>query len=300
MLMMTKVLSTRCVALLMLFVIGLSGCATTAQPEPVSVEPPLSTAELVAAGDRMERAGDLDGALVNYVKALSGDANNADLHYRVARVHAALGNPRVAQEAYSRALTLNPEHAAALEGYGLLLLKLGQTDAAQQVLLKAMEKNPVSWRITNGLGAIMDLKGNHIEAQAQFLTALKLKPNDPELLNNLGFSYYQSGDYDAAMTHLRRAIEISPKYPNAWSNLGLLHARRGEYERSVAAFEHIMDAPSARYSTAYVCIGNQKFADAERLLRAAIMTSPSYYVAAHTALKHVQAEQEARRAERLR
>ncbi len=294
----TTVSIRRCAVLFVLLSFGLGACATTSQPAETSVEKAPPPAELIANGERQERAGDFNGALVNYVKALSADPNNADLHYRIACIHVALDNPRVAQEAFMRALAINPEHAAALEGYGLLLLKLGQTDAAEQVLQKAAEKNPENWRVANGLGAIADIKGDHEKAQASFREALRFKPDDPELLNNLGFSLYQSGNYTAAMTNLQRALEISPNYPNAWSNLGLLYARRGDYDRSVSAFEHIMDPASARYSVAYVCIGNHKLADAERLLKAAIMTSPSYYVAAHTALKHVQAEQEAQQADR--
>jgi Flp pilus assembly protein TadD len=273
-----KVSAIRCAAVIVFTLTGLGACATTTAPSD-AVPPTLTSTDLMASAERLERVGDF----------------NAELHYRVARVHVALGNPRVAQEAYMRALGLDPDHVAALEGYGLLLLQMGQTDAAEQVLKRAEEKNPESWRVANGLGAIADLKGNHEQAQSLFRFALQFKPDDPELLNNLGFSLYQSGNYATAVINLQRAIEISPSYPNAWSNLGLLYARRGEYDRSVAAFEHIMDAASARYSTAYACIGNHKYSEAEKLLQAAIKTSPAYYAAAHTALKHVRAEQSERR-----
>ena len=290
------------IALAALLLTGAAGCAGpdlkpgAKSDDGSAAETAQGAAELAAAGDQLEHDGDLNGALVDYVKALGANPNDADLHYRVARVHAALGNDRIAQQAYLAALKLQPEHVDALEGLGLLLLRNGQPAQARPLLLKVIAKEPSRWRALNGLGIVLDLKGDHSAAQALFSKALTLRPDDAELLNNLGFSLYQSGNLNAAGGYLARAIAVRPDYANAWSNLGLLLTRRGDYDNGVKAFEHAMDRPSAYYSAAYVCIADGRLSAAETLLKHAIKDSPTYYVAAHQALDQLYArEQDNRR-----
>lgn len=285
------------IALAALLLAGAAGCAgpdvkSAAKPDDGSAAETAEGAAELAAGDQLERDGDLNGALVDYVKALGANPNDADLHYRVARIHTALGNDRIAQQAYLAALKLQPEHVDALEGLGLLLLRNGQPSQARPLLVKAIAKDPSRWRALNGLGIVLDLKGEHGTAQTLFGKALALRPDDPELLNNLGFSLYQSGNLNAASAYLERAIAVRPDYANAWSNLGLLLTRRGDYANGVKAFEHAMDEPSAYYSAAYVCIADGRYPAAEALLKRAIKDSPTYYVAAHQALDQLYASEQ--------
>ena len=264
-----------------------AGCASQAAVKEPDAE---TEKQALAAGIAAEQQGDYEGALVDYVKALADNPDNAETHYRIAQVHRLLGNTATAAEAYQRALKLKPDHAGALEGLGLLLLEQGKHDAAGELLHKAASKDDSRPATFNGLGILADLDGKHDLAQAYFGHALQLRPNSALLLNNLGYSYYLAGDYDTASTYFDKTLAIEPGNRNGWSNLALVHARRGEYTRAVECMEKIMDGPSARYSIGYIAMLDGKLADAEKLFVAAIRTSTSYNAPAQAALKRVRDE----------
>lgn len=276
--------------------LGLAVALAACAGKDVREEPAESTADLMAAGAAAERRGDFDTALVEYVKALGDGPRNAEAHFRIGRVHRALGNAATARDAYARALQLQPEHVGGLEGMGLLLLEQGNHDGARELLHKAASKPGVGWGTFNGLGVLADLDGKHDLARSYFRHGLDLQPNHPQLLNNLGYSHYLAGEYDAARSLFNRALSVDAGNRNAWSNLALVHARRGEYDQAVQSMERIMDPASARYSVGYICMLDGKLAEAERLFSASIQRSSSYNPKAHAALDRVRAEQVRERA----
>jgi hypothetical protein len=85
-------------ALGLAFAAGLAGCAS----QPSSKE--IAQKNLLASGENAELHGDYDQALVQYVQLLGEDPENVDAHYRIGRVHAAIGNGSIAREAFSRVL----------------------------------------------------------------------------------------------------------------------------------------------------------------------------------------------------
>jgi Flp pilus assembly protein TadD len=275
-------------ALGLAFAAGLAGCAS----QPSSKE--IAQKNLLASGENAELHGDYDQALVQYVQLLGEDPENVDAHYRIGRVHAAIGNGSIAREAFSRVLGKEPGHVGALEGLGLLYLEEGQHDSAAAMLHKALAKDSKRWRSYNGLGVLADLKSNHALAQAYFDAARKLRPADPTLVNNLGYSYYLAGDLKAAQREFERAIAVDPKSQKAWSNLGLVLARQGNFNKAVMTLEHIMAPKEARYSVGYICMLDGKLAAAEALFKEAIKLSSSYDPAAQAALKRVHEEQQRR------
>lgn len=265
-----------------------AGCATQRGGD----DPQL--AALLAAGQNLELAGAHDEALVQYVKALQLDEHAAEAHYRIGRVHAALGSVPTSRQAFERALVEAPGHAGALEGLGLLDLEAGQREAAAARLHKALAREPGRWRSYNGLGVLADLQGKHDLAQAYFRQGLKARPADLTLLNNLGYSLYLDGQVAEAQREFERVVAADPKNGKGWSNLSLVLTRQGRYPAAVQALERIMTPAEARYSVGYVCLIDGRLTDAERLLKESIRRSDSYNPAAHQALKRVRDEQDRR------
>jgi Flp pilus assembly protein TadD len=267
---------------------GLAGCASGPSPRQVEQQ------NLLASGERLENSGAYDAALVEYVRALEVEPDNAETHYRVGRVHAVLGNGATARDAFLRALAKAPAHPGALEGLGLLYLEEGQRDAANSLLHKAVAKDPARWRAYNGLGVLADLAGKHALAQRYFGSALDLRPADATLMNNLGYSYYLDGRLREAQQQFERVVAADPKNTKARSNLGLVLTRQGQYPRAVQTMERIMSPAEARYSVGYICLIDGKLEEAERLFKESIRRSNSYDPAVHAALKRVREEQDRR------
>lgn len=275
-------------AALLAVIAVLAGCAGAQVRDEAR---PVSAAGALAAGMAAERRGELEGALVEYVKALGDTPDDGEIHFRIGRVHGALGNMATAREAYARALKLKPGHVGALENLGLLLLEQGNHAGARELLHKAASKPGAGWGAFNGLGVLADLDGKHALARSYFGHGLTLRPGHPQLLNNLGYSHYLSGEYDRARAYFDRTLASDPSNRNAWSNLALVHARRGQYGQAVQAMEKIMNPSAARYSVGYICMLDGRLADAAKLFSASIQASSSYNAQAHAALERVQAEQ---------
>ncbi len=75
----------------------------------------------------------------------------ADAWVGLGHVAAAGGDWMVAQERFSRALELEPANARALNNYGYALLKLGLPDEAHRWLLRARELDPGNDRVAMNL-----------------------------------------------------------------------------------------------------------------------------------------------------
>lgn len=293
-----KPVSLRCLMLSSLVALTAlsSACATTgaharaSAKAPPAVKPadPGSATKAIAAGDQAFRQGNYDGALAEYVRALSLDARNATAYLRVAETHNTLGAFDTAAGAYRKVLLLQPDNADAIEGMGLVLLHQQHIAEARSQLMLALQKNPALWRSYNGLGVIADLSGSYPLAEAEYRKALSLKPNSVEVINNLGYSRYLAGRLAEAQAYFERALSIERDNARAWSNLALVYTRQGRYEQAVGAFRELMPEPQAYYSTGYVCMLAQRYAEAAELFQKAIELSPSYYADAHDNLERAQ------------
>lgn len=266
----------------------LAACTTTPSREA------LQQQSLLAAGQSLETAGDYDGALVRYVQLLQLDERNVEGHFRIGRVHAALGNAATSREAYQRALALDGQHPGALEGLGLQQLDAGERAAAAALLHKALARDNTRWRSYNGLGVLADLDSRHAVAQAYFGQALKLRPGDLTVANNLGYSYYLAGDLPKARSQFEGVLAVDPANRKGLSNLGLLLARQGKYGHAVQTLERILSPAEARYAVGYICLIDGKLDEAERLLKDSVRRSAAYDPATHAALKRVREGQERR------
>lgn len=112
---------------------------------------------------------------------------------------AAAGEPAAAEAAYRQALELAPDHAAA-------------------------------W---NNLGNILMLDGRCVAAAACYDAALTHGLIHPLAFYNRGTARRRTGDRDGAAADFARALALQPDYAEAWNNLANL--RRYDMQRAAAA-----------------------------------------------------------------
>ena len=103
------------------------------------------------------------------------------------------GDFSAAEQAYRRAIAVDPSQAAAYSDLGALFLQQGNPDAAREQLIKAIEHDSSN-------------------ALAYF---------------DLGVAYEQTGRRDLAAEMYTKALDIQPDYQHARSNLERLEARPG-------------------------------------------------------------------------
>lgn len=122
----------------------------------------------------------------------------ADGYFALGRVKEGQGASIQAIEAYRKAISADPAHAAAWNALGALQMQLGRTDEG----LQALER------------------------------AVSLAPATSHLHNNLGYALLLAGRDDDAAKALRRAVELDGGNRRAWSNLATAYRRLGALDQA--------------------------------------------------------------------
>jgi len=121
------------------------------------------------------------------------------------------GDPAEAEAAFEKALSLDPDHPAALANMGTLYLSrslaTGEVDLLEKAILcfrQAVAVDPGYAPAYNGLGAAYKRKGDRPGAIASWEKALSLDPASGNALFNLGVAYLEQGEKSKAGALLLR------------------------------------------------------------------------------------------------
>jgi TolB-like protein len=157
---------------------------------------------------------------------------------------------RLAVAAYSKAIALDPNYAAAYAGLALAEAYLsdltGDTTEgikrAQQSVDKAIALAP-----TDAIGHaarsfiratwLWDWSG----AQADIEKALIFDPRDSDVQHRYASLLDSVGRLSEAIAAQKRAVELDPLSSNAWENLGRYYTDRGDYAEADAALGRAID-----------------------------------------------------------
>ncbi|HZA65318.1 MAG TPA: tetratricopeptide repeat protein, partial [Geminicoccaceae bacterium] len=122
-----------------------------------------------------------------------------------------------ARDLFARALTLDPDYAAAHAYLGLTYVK----DHALDLTGRATEGD-----LQTGLEHIRE--------------AIRLEPDLAAGYQALSFALAETGDYEGAMRTAERAVEINPNDPDTLESLAKAQVRFGDYEEAVANAERAL------------------------------------------------------------
>lgn len=113
------------------------------------------------------------------------------------------GAPAQAQEAYRRALTLEPLHAAAHLNLGRLRHEAGDAAAAETHYRKALEAGSDNGTALFNLGVALGDQGRLAEALAAYERALDIEPRMSDAHHNAARLCERLGRHEEAIRHLR-------------------------------------------------------------------------------------------------
>ena len=181
-------------------------------------------------------------------KALALDASLSEAHGALGNVLRISGRPG-AEDAYRRALELNPNNAIATHDYGILLSDIEgrERDAAamNERVLELDPRSPIAW--VNKLTRVSD-SADLAEFRKQFDRALRVFADDPDGLTTLGLLAPVDLPYEAMQLNL--AIERAGGDRSAvlLSSLEPLIAL-GRYDEAIARAEQLVADESADRTT---------------------------------------------------
>ncbi len=165
----------------------------------------------------------------------------------------------VSEQAFQRALEINPNLAMAHYWYSWQLILFDRMEEALVAHKRAQELDPLTPLHTAWLGGLYWYWGRYEEALEEVNKALELSPYAWHGLFVLGHIYADMGRYEEAIAVSQKA---AARYPNLKYFLGCAYAVAGRKEEALqilAELEKEKPSPFGAYGLAelYTCLGNK-------------------------------------------
>lgn len=206
---------------------GLWGCTTTTTTtsEPVSYERTTASEQTDSerrARVRLELAsgyyarGQLETALDEVKLALAVKPDLPEAYNLRGLVYQSLGDERLAEENYKRALQLDPRNPDTMHNYGWFLCQAQRMPEAF-VQFKQAIATPRYAGLSRSLmaqGVCQARTGAYAEAERSLVRSYELDPASPVTAFNLADVLYRRGEYERARFYIGRVNAVQ-EYSNA-------------------------------------------------------------------------------------
>lgn len=150
-----------------------------------------------------------DKAIETLAAAVSFYPENEKLLYEYAILHEKKGNHPQAMDLMKKLLSLNINHADALNFIGYSWAdKNIKLDEAYEYIRKALELKPQSGYIQDSLGWVYYRMGAFEKARDTLLKAVELEPEDPYIYEHLGDVYRALDDTKEALQYYEKALQL--------------------------------------------------------------------------------------------
>ena len=208
----------------LMIVAALTGCTTTTTVKgSVADGKDIVTASDESDGSkrarlRMELAsgyfgrGQMTTALDQVKLALQADPTMGDAYNLRGLIYANLGDEKLAEDSFRRALQLNPRDADTMQNFGYFLCQKKRYPEASamfdQALAVPQYRDQSRTLLTKGVCEAF--AGQLVESEATLVRAYQLDPQNPSTAVNLAEVLYRRGDYERARFYIRR-INSNPQ-----------------------------------------------------------------------------------------
>lgn len=293
-------------SLLVLFVLGLSGCGMGHQSVP----------QMLALARQAIEKGDDQAAIIQLKSALQQDTQNAEIRYLLGTIYLRNGNAASAEKEIRRAFEAGyardqtavalanamlglgeykrvvdeitvPDDAAAEVKARLLAVRgnahlgLGETEQARALFEQSQQSSPLIHVAYLGFARLAASQNKPEDALAFVEKALKFAPNDMEtLLLKAELLHNLFGQEDAALLAFKQAIAVNPKSSAARLGRASLLVKMGDIEaagKDVEAARKVNPgALDVRYMQALVAFHGGKFALARDQLQQIFKAIPEH------------------------
>jgi type IV pilus assembly protein PilF len=142
--------------------------------------------------------------------ALQADPNLSEAYSLRGLIYANLGDDKLAEESFRRALQLNPRDADAMQNFGYYLCQKKRYPEASAMFDRALAvpqyRDQSRTLLTKGVCEAF--AGQLAESEATLTKAYQLDPSNPATAVNLSEVLYRRGDYERARFYIRRVNAV--------------------------------------------------------------------------------------------
>jgi Tfp pilus assembly protein PilF len=188
------------------------------------------------------------GAAEALSKGLEIDSSIPDLYLLQASVLSRQGAiSKDAEDAYRRAIELDPNDADAHQEYALYLRGAGRYDEGLAEIDRARELDPLSAWVATCSGWILLSAGRLNEAEAQLRQALGINPNFPAGMYFLARVLESEGKGNEAIAYLEKAVNASGRASKYLALLGSDYAKAGRQDDARKMLAELRGKPKSEY-----------------------------------------------------
>lgn len=195
----------------------------------------------------------LPEALSYYQRICDIDANDAASWWMLGNVNGWLGNMKEAEEAFHKALALEPDYADAHCSLGNALYSQGKAEEAVECYNTALQLNPDHTEARMNLGTALHVLGRSQEAEESYRTSINQRPTAMTYYN-LANTLFRQGKVDEAIEHYEEALVMQPTLYPARNNLGNVMLYMGRYEDAKSHYQEAL-ALKPDFATGYYNMG---------------------------------------------
>jgi tetratricopeptide (TPR) repeat protein len=200
-----------------------------------------------------------------YAKARFAALKALQLDESLAEAHASLGLVKAfhdydwpgADNAFSRALSLNPNSTMTRDWYGYYLLFFPLWEEAIAIQRRAVKLDPLAMIISADLGLVLVHAGRWDEAIEHLRDTLMLDPGNAFVLGALGLAYAGKGMYAEALTAFKRRIDSAGKDPEVLGFVAYASALSGDTASAIQTLDEMKRRaePGHAWNFATACMG---------------------------------------------
>lgn len=188
-------------------------------------------------------------ALENAVSQASGasgglsEAERSTLQVNLGRVYRDQGDLKLAEQAFRRAVVLDPTNPQAHNNLGNVAYRLKDCSTAEYELSQAVSLDPQSLSAMSQLGITMFECGDVKAAVPKLEAALKLNGSVfvPPIYTYLARAYLKTGNIDQAVKRAQQGALLPPESAEAYYWLGQAYQARGasgDADNAKQAYQH--------------------------------------------------------------
>lgn len=172
-----------------------------------------------------------------------------EINDQVGEAYASLGWIRMladwdwkgAEEAFSKAVSLNPGYATAYHWQGYLYMIMGKMDKSLPVVKKALDLDPLSPVINRVIGDVYYNSHQYDEAIASFKKTIELEPCMPFAHMQSSLCYLQKSMYDEAISEFNKEKQCRDNSYGVEYVLGLIYVKMGNLDKARKILRELED-----------------------------------------------------------
>ncbi len=187
------------------------GGASGVSPESVQSE---EARRYFGQAVRLSDAGDLEGAVARYRRALAADSSYVEAWNNLGIVLHQLDRPAEAEEALREALARRSDYPSARTNLGIVLLEQDRPEAAVETFREVLVSGEASFEAYANMGVAYRKMGRLTSARRALERALEVAPGEPLAHYHLARVLEAAGQRMEAVDHYRAFLEADAGSPD--------------------------------------------------------------------------------------